>query len=146
MLSETYFFYDESSDNNIKLKSFLQLLEAAIQLEKRNNPEVFENSNKFHFTIKSNEIMDQLIMDFSESVSDFTKWAYAIFLVGEESYIDSISYQRKGRSEYLAEISSAYHSINSDNKIIANMLLSKRPWIIENRVKCVLDKIGFIYN
>ena len=122
MPSETYFFYDENSDNNKKFKKFLKLLDSAIQWERQNNPEVFENSNEFHFTTKSNEIMDQLAKDFSKSISDFPKWCYAVFLVGENASIDSTAYQRRGHVEYLSEIKSTYYSINFDNEIIANTM------------------------
>ena len=146
MPSETYFFYDENSDNNKKFKKFMKLLDSAIQWERQNNPEVFGNSNEFHFTTKSNEFMDQLAKDFSESISDFPKWCYAVFLVGENAYIDSTAYRRKGHVEYLSEIKSTYYSINFDNKTIATTLLSKRPWIVYERIKHVFDKIGFVYS
>ena len=146
MPSETYFFYDENSDNNKKFKWFVKSLDLATQWEKQNNPKVFENSNEFHFTTKSNEIMDQLTKDFAESVSDFPKWCYAVFLVGENAAIDATAYQRKGHIEYLSEIKETYYSINFDNKVVATTLLSKRPWVIEKSMKLVLDKIGFIYN
>lgn len=143
MASETYFFYDKNSDNNRRFKKLLKLLNSAVELEKKNNPEVFEHTEDFHCTAKRNDIMEQLTKDFSESTSNFPSWAYAVFLVGESAFNDSLSYERKGHTEYLSEIRSEYHSIRFDNKVIASILLCKRPWIIYDRIKHVLDKIGF---
>ena len=145
MASETYFFYDKNSDNNRRFKKLLKLLNSAVELEKKNNPEVFEHTEDFHCTAKRNDIMEQLTKDFSESTSNFPSWAYAVFLVGESAFNDSLSYERKGHTEYLSEIRSEYHSIRFDNNVIASTLLCKRPWIIYDRIKNVLDKIGFYY-
>ena len=144
MSSETYFFYNEDSDNNKRLKALIKSLDDAIELEKQNNPEVFKQSNEFHFTTIPNKIMDQLAKDFAESVTDFPQWVYAVFLVGEVAYNDFDIYSRKGRAEYLEEIRSEHYSICYDNKVIANILFSKRPWIVYERIRYVLDKVGFI--
>lgn len=104
MASETYFFYDENSDNNRCFKKLLKLLNSAVELEKKNNPQVFEHTDDFHCTTKSNGIMEQLAKDFSESKSDFPAWVYAVFLVGEYASNDLLSYKTKGHIEYLSEI------------------------------------------